>query len=104
MDTATHIGMGLGLSAIATLSPEVSGDAQLFLAMTATALVGSHAPDFDTVFKLKGNSTYLRQHRGRSHGITALLAWPIIVSAVIGTVLGVNPASLWVMAQIAVLL
>lgn len=104
MDTATHIGMGLGLSAIATVSPEIAGDAHLFLAMTATALIGSHAPDFDTVFKLKGNSTYLRQHRGRSHGITAILAWPILVSALVGTLLNVDPASLWLMAQIAVIL
>jgi len=77
LDTGTHIGMGLCLAAISTLHPDVAASTTMFAAVTTTALVGSHAPDFDTVFKFKGNSAYLRQHRGKSHGLIALLAWPV---------------------------
>jgi inner membrane protein len=104
LDTGTHIGMGLCLAAISTLHPDVPASTTMFAAVTTTALVGSHAPDFDTVFKLKGNSAYLRQHRGKSHGLIALLAWPLLLSIVIGTLFGVPPTSLWLMAQIAVAL
>lgn len=104
LDTATHIGMGLCLSAISTIDPDVAASATLFAAMTTTALVGSHAPDFDTIFKLKGNSAYLRQHRGKSHGLIALVAWPLLISLVVGALFGVAPTSLWLMAQIAVAL
>ncbi|HAL00685.1 MULTISPECIES: metal-dependent hydrolase [unclassified Exiguobacterium] len=104
MDTGTHIGMGLCLAAISTLHPDVAASTTMFAAVTTTALVGSHAPDFDTVFKFKGNSAYLRQHRGKSHGLIALLAWPLLLSIVIGTLFGIPPTSLWLMAQIAVAL
>ncbi len=75
MDTATHIVMGVSLAGLATLDPVVQSDPALFNAVLIGTIVGSHAPDFDTVFKMKDNATYIRHHRGASHSIPAIIMW-----------------------------
>src|SRR5699024_9464630 len=69
MDTGTHVVMGVALGGLATLDPVVSNDPTLFTAVMAGTLIGSQAPDFDTVLKLKDNAAYIRPHRGMSHSI-----------------------------------
>ena len=64
MDTGTHVVMGIGLGGLATLDPVVANDPVLFNAVLVGTLVGSQAPDFDTVLKLKNNAVYIRNHRG----------------------------------------
>lgn len=50
MDTATHIAIGIGLTALATQDPAMSHS----MTATATTLIaGSLIPDGDTVLKLK---------------------------------------------------
>src|SRR5690606_14219075 len=83
MDTATHIVMGVSLAGLATLDPVVQSDPALFNAVLIGTLVGSNVPDFDTVFKMKDNATYIRHHRGASHSIPAIIMWGLLVSGVI---------------------
>ena len=55
MDTATHIAIGVGLTALASQDPAMANT----MAATATTLIaGSLIPD-DTVLKLKNNATYI---------------------------------------------
>lgn len=83
MDTGTHVVMSFGLAGIATLDPVVANSPALSEAVLVGTLAGSLAPDFDTILKLKGNATYIRQHRGLSHSIPALFLWTVLISGVI---------------------
>lgn len=83
MDTGTHVVMGIALGGIATLDPVVANDPTLFNAVLIGTLVGSQTPDFDTVLKLKNNATYIRNHRGLTHSIPAVIFWGILISAII---------------------
>ncbi len=83
MDTGTHIVMGVALSGIATLDPVVHQDPTLFSAVMVGAIVGSHAPDFDTILKLRNNAVYIRHHRGVTHSVPAVLFWGIALAAII---------------------
>lgn len=80
MDTGTHIAMGFGLAGLAYLDPAVSAHSELASAVLLGTLIGSQAPDFDTVLKFRGNATYIRNHRGRSHSIPAILIWTALIS------------------------
>ncbi|WP_411954922.1 metal-dependent hydrolase [Alkalibacillus sp. S2W] len=80
MDTATHITMGVAIGGLATIDPAVEQNPELFHAVFIGAIIGSHAPDFDTFFKFKDNATYIRHHRGSSHSPLAVLLWSLIVS------------------------
>lgn len=105
MDTATHIVMGISLAGLATLDPVVANDPVLFNAVLVGTVVGSHAPDFDTVFKMKDNATYIRHHRGASHSIPAVILWGLIVS--LGIYLFVPEVSyfhLWLWTFLAVII
>lgn len=83
MDTGTHIVMGLALGGLATLDPVVAGSAATATSVMIGTVVGSQAPDIDTVLKLKNNAVYIRNHRGITHSIPAVLLWPIGIVAVI---------------------
>jgi inner membrane protein len=83
MDTATHITMGIALGGLATLDPAVQQDPTLFHCVLIGTIVGSHAPDFDTITKLKNNAIYIRNHRGITHSIPAILVWGASISAII---------------------
>lgn len=104
MDTATHIVMGISLGGLATLDPVVQSDPVLFGAVLTGTIVGSHAPDFDTVFKLKNNATYIRHHRGASHSMPAVIIWGLLISLVIYVfVPEVNFFHLWLWTFLAVI-
>lgn len=83
MDTGTHIAMGVALGGLATLDPTVQSDPTLFYAVLTGTIIGSHAPDFDTVLKLKNNATYIRHHRGITHSLPAIVIWGILISTII---------------------
>jgi inner membrane protein len=105
MDTATHIVMGVSLAGLATLDPVVQNDPMLFNAVLVGTVVGSHAPDFDTVFKMKDNATYIRHHRGASHSIPAVILWGLLVSGAIYLfVPEVSFFHLWIWTFLAVIL
>lgn len=105
MDTGTHIVMGIALGGLATLDPAVQNDPILFNAVLAGTIVGSHAPDFDTILKLKNNAVYIRHHRGETHSIPAVIMWGILIAGIIHMfVPQVDFLHLWAWSFLAVIL
>lgn len=84
MDTGTHIVMGIGLTALATQDPAMTGS---FAATATTLIIGSLIPDGDTVLKLKDNATYISNHRGITHSIPFTILWPLLITLFIFTFL-----------------
>jgi inner membrane protein len=83
MDSFSHIIMGLGIGALAQIDPTVSDNHTLSQAVILGAVIGSNAPDFDFIYRLKGKGSYFRNHRGMSHSFPALPLWGIVVSSFI---------------------
>lgn len=105
MDTGTHFVMGIALGGIATLDPVVSQDPLTLQAVIIGSIIGSQAPDSDTVLKLKNNANYIRNHRGITHSIPAVLLWPIVVTGGINIFFqDINVLHLWIWTFIAVIL
>lgn len=105
MDTGTHIVMGLALGGLATLDPVVAGSAATATSVMIGTVVGSQAPDIDTVLKLKNNAVYIRNHRGITHSIPAVFLWPLGIVAVIYPFFPeANLFHLWLWTFIAVFL
>lgn len=80
MDSGTHLVMGLGLAGLATVDPVVTADPTVYSAILIGTIVGSQAPDLDTLLRLKGNAIYIRNHRGASHSIPAIAIWTLLIS------------------------
>lgn len=105
LDTGTHVVMGLALGGLATLDPAVSTSTVTASSVFIATLIGSQAPDIDTVLKLKNNAVYIRNHRGITHSIPAVLLWPLIILAVIYPFFPeANLLHLWLWTFIAVFL
>ncbi|WP_018923348.1 metal-dependent hydrolase [Salsuginibacillus kocurii] len=105
MDSATHAVMGVGLGGLATLDPVVGQDPVMLQTVMIATIIGSQAPDFDTILKLKNNAIYIRYHRGPTHSIPAVLAWPIILSLALYTIVPeANLLHLWMWTFLAVFL
>lgn len=79
MDTGSHLIFGVTLAGLSLFHPEVASSSQLTTAILSVTLVGSHAPDLDSVFRLKSQDAYLKQHRGLSHSIPALLIGSVLI-------------------------
>ncbi|MBO7746043.1 metal-dependent hydrolase [Paenibacillus sp. MWE-103] len=75
MDTGSHLLFGVTLAGLAMADPAVAAHPELQHAVLAATLLGSHAPDFDSVMRLRGPSAYIRHHRGLTHSLPAPLAW-----------------------------
>lgn len=105
MDTGTHFVMGFALGGLSTLDPAVAGDSATKYAVLAAVVIGSQAPDIDTILKLRNNAVYIRNHRGATHSIPAVLLWPVLITAVISLLLPEsNILHLWLWSQFAVFL
>lgn len=52
MDTGSHLLFGLTLAGLAYLDPVVSQSPEVAQAVMAGTLIGSYAPDFDTLIRL----------------------------------------------------
>ncbi|MBS4205777.1 metal-dependent hydrolase [Lederbergia citrea] len=81
MDTATHVVMGIAIGGLATLDPVVAENTVNSHSVLMAAIIGSQIPDIDTFLKLRNNAVYIRNHRGVTHSIPAVLFWPIVVTA-----------------------
>jgi len=105
LDTGTHIVMGLGLAGIATLDPVVTETSVTATSVLLGAVIGSQIPDIDTILKLRNNAVYIRNHRGITHSIPAVLLWPLLITAVIYSFFPeTNLLHLWLWTFIAVFL
>ncbi|WP_243291559.1 metal-dependent hydrolase [Bacillus sp. FJAT-47783] len=80
MDTGTHVVMGIALGGIATLDSAVGQHAITADAVLISTIIGSQAPDLDTFLKFKNNATYIRNHRGWTHSIPAIILWSILIT------------------------
>ena len=105
MDTGTHVVMGLALGGLATLDPVVAENSATATSVLIAVIIGSQAPDIDTVLKLKNNAVYIRNHRGITHSIPAVLLWPLVIT---GSVYAFFPEAnllhLWLWTFLAVFL
>lgn len=105
MDTGTHIVMGLALCGLAQADPLVAEHAPTAAAVYAGLMLGSQAPDVDTVLKLRNNAVYIRNHRGFTHSIPMLFAWPLIISLPLALIVPeADILHLWLWTQLAVFL
>ncbi|MDQ0973274.1 inner membrane protein [Neobacillus niacini] len=96
MDTGTHVVMGVALGGLATLDPVVASNSATATSVLIATIAGSQIPDIDTVLKLRNNAIYIRNHRGLTHSIPAVLLWPLILLAVIFPFFpGANLLHLW---------
>jgi len=84
MDTGSHLLFGVTLAGLAHLDPTIAENSTLATAIMASTVVGSHAPDFDTVVRLKGFTSYVKFHRGITHSLPALLIWPFLIAIPVG--------------------
>jgi inner membrane protein len=96
LDTGTHVVMGIALGGLATLDPVVASNSVTATSVLIATIAGSQIPDIDTVLKLRNNAIYIRNHRGVTHSIPAVLLWPLILIAVIYPFFpGANLLHLW---------
>ena len=103
MDTGTHLVMGFALGGLATLDPVIADSTVNFHAVLAATVIGSQIPDIDTVLKFKNNAVYIRNHRGVTHSVPAVLLWPILISIFIHLIVPeANFTHLWMWSFIAV--
>ncbi len=104
MDTGTHFVVGLGLAGLAQLDPAVASESSLGAAVLLGTVLGSQAPDADTLTRLKGNAFYIRQHRGWSHSIPAMLLWTAGITGGLYAIFQPNnfwPLLYWVLLAVA---
>lgn len=104
MDTFSHVVIGLGIGALAQLDPVVSANETLTQAVILGTVIGSNAPDFDFLYRLKGKGSYIRNHRGLSHSFPALPLWAIIVSGILFPFAGLSFSHLFLWTFLAVIL
>ncbi|QUG42812.1 metal-dependent hydrolase [Psychrobacillus sp. INOP01] len=103
MDTGTHVVMGIALGGLSLIDPVVAGSTLTTTAVIAGTIIGSQAPDIDTVLKLRNNAVYIRHHRGITHSIPAVFLWPILIAGVLWLILPeANLLHLWLWTFLAV--
>ncbi|MBY9078879.1 metal-dependent hydrolase [Paenibacillus sp. HN-1] len=108
MDTATHFVMGFGLAGLSFVDPAVASQPMLAGAVMLATVIGSQAPDADTVLRLKGNALYIRNHRGVTHSLPFLALWPALITLVLSPLFGLHDTgtighlALWSFIAVAV--
>ena len=97
--------MGIALGGLALADPVVANHSMTFTAVIAGTILGSQAPDVDTVLKLRNNAVYIRHHRGITHSLPAVALWPILITAVLSFIIPVsNMLHVWLWTFLAVAL
>lgn len=77
MDTLSHAIIGIAVASFS--GQQFSINDPIYLA----SLLGAQAPDFDIITLLRGNFTFLRQHRAFSHSILGLLFWSVLIAIIL---------------------
>lgn len=105
MDSGTHFVMGIALGGLALGDPNVAADATTITAVMIATILGSQAPDADTILKLRNNAVYIRHHRGVTHSIPAVIIWPLLITIALCLLFtDANILHIWIWTQIAVFL
>lgn len=103
MDSGTHFVMGIALGGLALADPVVASHPVTFTAVIAGTIIGSQAPDVDTILKLRNNAIYIRHHRGITHSIPAVILWPLLIVGFLSFILpNANLFHVWLWTQLAV--
>ena len=105
MDTGTHLVMGFALGGLATLDPVVTENTINSHSILFATIIGSQIPDIDTFLKFRNNAVYIRNHRGATHSIPAIILWSLLIT-ICGSFIfqGANLFHLWLWAFLAVFL
>ena len=77
MDSLSHGLIGIAVAGFS--GQQLSFYDPIYLA----TVLGAQAPDFDIIAGLKGNFSYLRQHRAFSHSIPGLAIWSILIGVIL---------------------
>ncbi|UUZ83666.1 metal-dependent hydrolase [Paenibacillus sp. P26] len=104
MDTGTHLVIGLGLAGLAYVDPVVAADPMVSTAVLIGTVLGSQAPDSDTLLRLKSNALYIKNHRGLSHSLPAVALWTLGITGLLGLIFDHLPMAhvlLWVFIAVA---
>jgi inner membrane protein len=80
LDSGTHLVFGLGLAGLSYIDPIVAADPAIATAVLIGTVIGSQAPDADSLLRLRNNAVYIRNHRGISHSLPALLVWTVLIT------------------------
>lgn len=105
MDTGTHIVMGIALGGLATLDPAVGVANPTAHAVMFGAIIGSQAPDLDTILKLRNNAKYIRNHRGITHSIPAIFLWSVLITGILALFFSEsNTLHLWLWTLLAIVI
>ncbi|QDR80159.1 metal-dependent hydrolase [Sporomusa termitida] len=75
MDTLTHALVGIAVAGLSGHPFSMSDP--LYIA----SMIGAQAPDLDILAQLRGNFSYLRQHRAFSHSLSGLVMWSGLIAA-----------------------
>jgi inner membrane protein len=105
MDTGTHLAFGLGLGGLAMVDPVFSAHPYGSVAILIGTVVGSNAPDFDGLYRLKSNADYIKHHRGLSHSFPMIAVWTIAISGCLALLFQGIPwwhYLLWVLLSVVV--
>lgn len=104
MDTGTHFVVGLGLAGLAYIDPVVAADSTVAAAVLIGTILGSQAPDSDGLLRLKGNAVYIKNHRGLSHSLPAVLIWTVLITLTLSlffTGMPIFHVAFWVFIAVA---
>ena len=80
MDTSSHICMGVATGLIVSNIATNNSIEVNTASVVAISVLANVAPDFDVIFKLKGNNSYVTHHRAESHSILFAFMWIISIA------------------------
>jgi len=95
MDTGSHVLFGATLAGFAMTDPALSSRPELLPFVLSALVVCSHAPDFDTIVRLKSKGAYVRWHRGITHAVPAWPLWPLVGALPFAALPGVDASVAW---------
>ncbi|AQR77837.1 metal-dependent hydrolase [Paenibacillus larvae] len=104
MDTGTHLVIGFGLAGLSLIDPIVAKDSTIMTAVFIGTVLGSQAPDSDTLLRCKDNAAYIRNHRGITHSLPFLAIWTLLITGVLALVFRGLPlfhVGMWVFIAVA---
>ncbi|WP_378953476.1 metal-dependent hydrolase [Pelosinus sp. sgz500959] len=73
MDSLSHALIGIAVAGLS--GHQLSLNDPIYLA----TILGAQAPDFDIITQIKGNFSYIKQHRSFSHSLPGLAIWSLLI-------------------------
>ncbi|MFB7815189.1 metal-dependent hydrolase [Paenibacillus chitinolyticus] len=104
MDTGTHLVIGFGLAGLSMVDPVVASNPSVMTAVFIGTVLGSQAPDFDTLLRFKNNAVYIRNHRGISHSLPFVALWTLLITGILALIFRGVPVlhlGMWVLIAVA---